>query len=195
MQNGRCRKHGGATPHGIASPHFKTGLYSAYMPQLLRERHEERMANMAEIKRMDADISLATQRVEDLLQRLETGERGTCWDDIQEIVADVDGGYLSASDAMPRLRDVAAKGKTTEQAWRDLSAAWNDRAKLIGMEAKRMADMGEIATKDEVKTLVIQIVAVVRDHVKDDATLRAISGDLTHILQGDAKRRSASILS
>jgi hypothetical protein len=27
MPNGRCRMHGGATPGGVASPHFKQGRY------------------------------------------------------------------------------------------------------------------------------------------------------------------------
>jgi len=31
MKNGRCRLHGGATPRGTDSPHFKTGRYSKYI--------------------------------------------------------------------------------------------------------------------------------------------------------------------
>ncbi len=28
---GRCRSHGGCTPRGVDSPHFKTGIYSRYV--------------------------------------------------------------------------------------------------------------------------------------------------------------------
>jgi len=30
MANGKCRAHGGATPRGVDSPHFKTGKHSLY---------------------------------------------------------------------------------------------------------------------------------------------------------------------
>jgi hypothetical protein len=30
--NGRCRVHGGPTPSGVASPNFKTGLFSRHLP-------------------------------------------------------------------------------------------------------------------------------------------------------------------
>lgn len=32
MPNGRCRRHGGKTPGGIASPNFKTGRWSKHLP-------------------------------------------------------------------------------------------------------------------------------------------------------------------
>lgn len=34
MPNGRCRMHGGPTPRGIASPHFKHGKDSRYLQHL-----------------------------------------------------------------------------------------------------------------------------------------------------------------
>jgi hypothetical protein len=35
-----CRMHGGATPKGEASPHFKHGLYSRWAPKQLAEKIE-----------------------------------------------------------------------------------------------------------------------------------------------------------
>lgn len=35
---GRCKLHGGASPRGVASPHFKTGLYSKYLPNQIRDK-------------------------------------------------------------------------------------------------------------------------------------------------------------
>jgi hypothetical protein len=36
MPNGRCRMHGGKSPAGIASPSWKSGRFSRYMPKGLR---------------------------------------------------------------------------------------------------------------------------------------------------------------
>ncbi|NJM55321.1 MAG: hypothetical protein HC841_04870 [Verrucomicrobiae bacterium] len=41
MTNGRCRLHGGKTPRGPASPHFKTGRYSKYTAESLADKISE----------------------------------------------------------------------------------------------------------------------------------------------------------
>lgn len=41
MENGRCRMHGGKTPHGDALPQYKTGLYSKYAPAQVRSKIEQ----------------------------------------------------------------------------------------------------------------------------------------------------------
>jgi len=38
MQNGRCRLHGGKTPKGELSPHYKNGIYSAWLPATILEK-------------------------------------------------------------------------------------------------------------------------------------------------------------
>jgi hypothetical protein len=41
MPNGRCRMHGGKSPAGIASPAWKSGRFSRYMPKRLQGYEEE----------------------------------------------------------------------------------------------------------------------------------------------------------
>lgn len=36
--DGRCKLHGGASPRGVASPNFKTGLYSRYLPDAIQQK-------------------------------------------------------------------------------------------------------------------------------------------------------------
>lgn len=38
---GRCRTHGGLTPRGVDSPHFKTGMYSQYVDPAQLQGFEE----------------------------------------------------------------------------------------------------------------------------------------------------------
>lgn len=161
------------------------------------ERHESRLADIQAVRKLDEEIVMLDGRISDLCERLSTGERGTVWDDMQASVGEFqeafDGWRTSQAGereakaaalfaSLESIKAIAAKGKETEQAWRDLDAAIHSKAKITAIEAKRMADMGEIATRDEVKTLVLQIVNVVKDHVTDPQTLRLISNDLMPVL-------------
>lgn len=70
MTNGRCRLHGGATPVGPASVHFKHGRRSI----LLKEfgafgQHYERALADPDLLRMDDEIALVDARLSELLER------------------------------------------------------------------------------------------------------------------------------
>lgn len=45
MLNGRCRMHGGSTPSGIALPQTKTGRYSKYLPDNIRDRYHQALGD------------------------------------------------------------------------------------------------------------------------------------------------------
>ena len=188
-----CYHHGGASLVGAANPQFKHGRHSKYLPQPLAERHEERLARIEIVKRLDEEISLLDARISELCEQLTTGERGTVWDDLLALIDDAQtpdehGRTMDAAAIITALRPIADKGKSNVQAWRDLDAAIHSKAKITATEAKRAADAGEIATRDEVRTLVLQIVNVVKDHVSDAAQLRSISNDLAIVLQGPRAR-------
>src|SRR4051812_792158 len=53
----RCRLHGGATPRGIASPHFIDGRYSLEFPPRLRSRYVE-ACNDPELLSLRDDVAV-----------------------------------------------------------------------------------------------------------------------------------------
>ena len=59
----RCRLHGGATPSGVGSPHFKHGRYSKVLPTGLRKKFEEAgkdpllLSHEPELKLLDVKLS------------------------------------------------------------------------------------------------------------------------------------------
>lgn len=59
MANGRCRLHGGATPSGPDSPHYKTGRYALAFKGQMAKRYEQASAD---IKPLDLLPELAIQR-------------------------------------------------------------------------------------------------------------------------------------
>lgn len=69
MQNGRCRLHGGATPGGIASPHFKTGRWSKHLPAQLAEHYQAALADQ-DLLALREDLALLDARLAQVLGKL-----------------------------------------------------------------------------------------------------------------------------
>lgn len=76
MPNGRCKFHGGMTPVGPASPHFKHGRHSVLLKDIkgLGQHYERALAD-PDLLRLDAEIALTDARIGDLLERVSGSKR------------------------------------------------------------------------------------------------------------------------
>jgi hypothetical protein len=74
MPNGRCYKHGGATPVGPALPQFKHGRYSVLAKDIkgLGE-HYQRALDDPDLLSMHDEIALVDGRLSQLLDKVKTG--------------------------------------------------------------------------------------------------------------------------
>ena len=73
-----CTVHGGLTPAGAASPHYRTGRYSKCLPARLTERYHEAQADKRLLE-LREEIALIDARLADLL----TVE---AWPEIYEVI-------------------------------------------------------------------------------------------------------------
>ena len=62
----RCRLHGGDTPQGIASPHYRGKGYSRSIPAHLKDIYEAHF-NDPDLLSLHKEIALCDTRIEDLL--------------------------------------------------------------------------------------------------------------------------------
>jgi hypothetical protein len=71
MANGRCKMHGGKTPRGICSPHFKDGKRSRYLAHVTGTLRDAYTAAMSDPRLLEltADVALLTGRVVALLNK------------------------------------------------------------------------------------------------------------------------------
>ena len=79
----RCRFHGGKTPRGQSSPHFRHGRYSKDLPTSLTARHEALAAY--DVTNLVDNIRLADARISELLAGLEiasAADRTSAWQEI-----------------------------------------------------------------------------------------------------------------
>jgi hypothetical protein len=144
MPNGRCRLHGGATPGGAASPHFRHGKRSRYLKLLSGDlRAGFRAAlNDEQLLSLREEVALLTARTMQLLERLRTEEgaaREATWSELRACI--LDKGKVAAAE-WKRLADLRSV-LTAEQAMALVGAvvaavreAVTDRATLQRIQAR-----------------------------------------------------------
>jgi hypothetical protein len=199
----RCNRCGGKTPGGLASPHFRTGafvqdrhipngLFSAYRkakadPELLSLRSEAAALVALEVKAYEE------------MDRAEAPP----WDQAVEALNDLKcaKGDAARQAALANLEsivrtgaDAAASYEATEAKLRQL---FQERAKLVAAESRRLHEMDQFLTKERAAELGIMVMLALRDAVLDDATfargqlavLRKAQDGLRRALEGTAPAR------
>lgn len=71
LPNGRCRIHGGTSPRGIASPNFKHGRWSQYLPLGIAGKYQEAAADQS-LMQIRQDIALADALLTSYTETLKT---------------------------------------------------------------------------------------------------------------------------
>ncbi len=81
-----CRAHGGATPRGVASPHFRHGRWSKDLPAQLAERYTQARQD-AELLSLQDEIALVDTRIGDLLATPGDGGDGeVAWAELARLI-------------------------------------------------------------------------------------------------------------
>jgi len=120
----RCKFHGGATPRGKASPHYKHGRNSKYdtaLPDGLRQEFEQSLRNPSGLKE---ELAMLDLRLAQLVGRIMEGEGANIYDQMITAVEEFRRAVRQADpDAIKETSDrifrVATKGKSDFVAWRE----------------------------------------------------------------------------
>lgn len=191
----RCRLHGGATPRGIASPHFRTGYMSAQLPARLMARMEAAM-NDETLHSLNKDIAFVSARVDDVLQRLvDDGEAATNW---QKLLLLRDEFLASQSDQerghiVRRIFDLLIVAEKELAVFDEAHRLIDQRANLIKKETERQLKLSQGVTLDQVAVYFRNLTTAVREHV-DQATLARIYDEFERINARSARLRLSASL-
>lgn len=179
----RCKLHGGASLRGVASPHFKTGRYSRYLPQDLAKRYHESL-NDPDLLNLSSELSLIDARLTELLGRVTTGESGalfrrlsSLWTEMTD--ADVRKDFDAQRAALHKIGEVIQRGLGDGAAWEEIDRLVERRRKLTESEGKRRIAMSQMLTPEQAATLVAALEAAVKEHVHDRETLRRIAEEIS----------------
>jgi hypothetical protein len=177
-----CRMHGGKTPRGAGSVHFKDGRYSACLPVRLAAHYDE-ATHDPELLELRRDIALTDARMIDLLQRVDTGESGQLWRQAQAAMARfrrerAKGNIEAMQWALARIEQLITEGVEDYAAWQEVMDLIEQRRKLVESEQRRLTMAHASLTSEQAMTLLAQVVAAIQRHVPDKAVLSAIAQDI-----------------
>jgi hypothetical protein len=193
MANGRCRVHGGATPKGVASPHFRTGARSRYLKHLTGQVGAAFKAALADpdLGCLRGELALQTARVEDLLAQLATQE-GPAW---STLVLALDVLQMARSKGEPvdaalatldgLIRSGAACAQSRRAAWAEVRALMQEKTRTSAAESKRLADLQGVVRVEDALLWARALLTAAREEVTDRDQLRRLQERALALLPDD----------
>ena len=181
-----CHIHGGKTPVGIASPNYKTGRYSKYLPSRLAGRYQEAV-NDPGLLELNHEIALMDARLTSLLERVETGETASLWEDVSRAWAELTAAIreqnkVKQQETAVKLDALIRSGQDDYEAWHEIQDTIEQRRKLVESERKRLVEAQQHVTTVQAMTLIGNILAIIKNNVTDAKTLQAISADVGQLV-------------
>src|SRR5918992_2204187 len=174
----RCRVHGGKTLVGTASPTYRNGRYSAYVPERLRARYEQAEGDV-ELLSLRSELALTDARLMDLLARVNTGESGQLWANLKKAHEEFKV-YRLARDvpkmnvALAKIEALLDSAGQDHTAWGEIGKLIEQRRKLTESEAKRLITLQQMLTTEDAMAIAHRLVDIVTRHVTDRQVLSAI---------------------
>lgn len=186
MPNGKCRIHGGLTPTGFALPQTKHGRYSKHLPTRLMDRYLEAQSD-PDLLALRDEIALLDARLSDVLGRVDTGESGQRWTNVQAAMKAFDaaertGNVDEMKEALFTLRHEIRMGVMDYAAWDDIRSLLDQRRRTVESERKRLVEMQQTITTERAMLLLAAVADTIRRHVTDRDILAAISAELGRLV-------------
>lgn len=190
-----CYHHGGATPKGIASVHYKGKERSKYLPKGMLTAYEDMMAN-PDLLSVRADVALVDALIASKLPKLEEGESAQHWEFAIKLIGKARVAYKSEQygqleECLHELEALADDRRLFYATEQEVSAQLELRRKLVDTENKILYNKEKSLTIEEAMLLMNAMVESVRRNVKDANTLNAIQSDYWQL----TKRTAVSELS
>lgn len=194
----RCRLHGGMTPVGKDSPHWKTGRYSKHLPQNLLERYRE-SASDPDLLAMRDEIALLDARITELLGQLNSGGGIEDWSNIRDTwemflelqdraatagieQRELDRIQRSMGETIRNMTRIIRMGHRNISLWHEIQRVMEDRRRIVTTESKRLSDMHQMITAEQATGMVLRLIDVVKTRVTDKEILGQIASDLRRVI-------------
>lgn len=160
-----CYNHGGRTPSGIASPHWRDGRYSRVLPTRLIPRYQQARDDR-ELGSLTHEVHLLDVRIGELVEQLEPPAPPP---------------LELGPDLAPVPLDPVVVENNLRARWAEIRELIDERRKLVESERKRLVELQQIITLEQANSLIVAIAESVKRHVSDRAALQAISADIGRI--------------
>lgn len=192
----RCRFHGGRTPKGADSVHFKHGRYAKVIRKSspLSEAYQ-RALNDPTLLSLNDEIAVMVAKLEQVMARIQAGESNAGWSAVHHSLEAIEQAIEreDADAAVKHLRSaiaVAEGGLGEEAAWAEYIRYTNQLRKLIASETRHRAMMRLTITPERLHIFQLQLQEAARRVLPPDQA--AALADELRRLRGEPAQLSAS---
>jgi hypothetical protein len=189
----KCERHGGATPQGIASPHFKHGRFSRHLPTRIMADYHEYLIDPQRLE-LDDELSLVRARAVDLVKRVDTGESSHLWRELQRTFGDL----TQAKNGEEQLAVITALGQLIQRgasdyaAWEDVGRQVDRTQRLVESQRKRTMELQHSIPMDQLNFIMTTLLAAIVKYVIDRETRANIQAEFDRAMSLAYQSRSAA---
>ena len=173
----KCKKHGGKSLKGTASPNFKHGRYSSVMPtELAAHYHEFRTS--PRLMTLSEEIALQQAHLAELLGQVGTGESGAAWLELQEAL-EAFSGALASGDTVGMqahytvMKRLAGQGSARVAVWKEIHETCDSLRNLVTTETKTLLGMQQLITVQQHMVMLLAVHDAVLKAVKAHADVQS----------------------
>lgn len=165
--------------------------YTKTLPKDLRKKYEQAAAD-PELLSLRADIALIQTRINLITQRIETGESGEAWANLQKAFINFDMAMISKdmdglNAAVETMKGIISEGTSQETAWDEVIDLIQRKKEIAGAEWKRLLSMQQMISSEMAYALVEQIMDVVLRHVTEPGPRKLIAAEIGEIVGSSDK--------
>lgn len=182
----RCRMHGGETPRGTLSPHYRHGRRARALPAHLIERYESAMGD-TQLLSLKADVALLAALIDDKLAAWADQNQGPDWQAVFTQIDMIVGSYrvwdwTRAESELRALAEAVSARRAETVVLDEIRSLMDQRARLAAQEHRRLLDLGQVLTVEQVVTIASAMAAIVREEVPDVLIHRRLEERFSRLL-------------
>lgn len=181
-----CYMHGGKTPKGAASPHFKTGKYSKALPQRMIAAYEA-AASDPELLDLKQSVALIDARLLDLLSRVDSGESGVLWAETIKAFRALrkayrGGDHIEVMKAFASMDTVIDSVMQDYAAWGEIKHLLDDRRKHVETQANVELKGERAVSANELMTFMGAVLNLIQSTVSSKDERIKIANGIEHLI-------------
>ena len=190
MSNGRCKVHGGRSPKGVASPHYRTGERSKYaIPHTMVAKYKQYLTD-PELTHHRTQIAQVDTLLNELWKDYEEGVGPELWKKLQEVVgklqvAERAGDVKKSRELFEQLVYTIEHGQRHSSQGERILKYLEARRRHADSEQKRKLSEAMVYSVEEAYAFYTAMGTAIRKHVSSEQEQDAILNEIAEIV-GDA---------
>jgi hypothetical protein len=170
-----CAIHGGKTPRGADSPHWKHGKYSIVYKEIPKRYVEAAVRSLEspESKSNRHQIALIDARSDELIGGLSTGEHGEAWVRASSAAGRLKKAFYAGdvngvSKGLVDLEKALESGRADAEIWRQLIDLFEQRRKSVDTDSRIAFRKSVAMSLDEALQLASIVISAAREFIDTD---------------------------